>query len=478
MGRHTTFRYQLDPTDEQAAKLARHAGASRFAYNQCLHLHRQARKDHDIDRGVVVPWTGFDFINAFNSWKKTADAGRVFAVAADSTAEITTTGLRWPDEVCQQVFEEAAVDLGKALKTWFDSRRGIRAGKRIGYPRMKRKGRRIESFRLRNKTGRNGRGSILVGDSHPRSVTMPGVGTVRVFDDTRALRRMLVKGRGKVLFATVTHQAGRWWVSLNVAASVLHPDRQHPAHTQGDATGWMGIDRGLSAFAVAATCEGTEVARIDGDAVPRPLTNGLKKLRRLGRNVTRKPRGSSNRRKAAAALGRYHHRIASIRKNFLHAVVNELVKTHDRLAIEDLNIASLLLNHRLARAISDAGWAEFARILAYKQAWRGGQLIVADRWFPSSKTCSDCGEFRSNLGLAERTHVCNGCGLSIDRDLNAAINLAAWAEKHYVALAGDRQAVGPETNAHRQDRAGRHPYDGETGLEDVGTGHQTAHRPD
>jgi putative transposase len=474
VGRYTTFRYRLDPTDEQAAKLARHAGASRFAYNQCLHLHRQARQDHGIDPAVVVPWTGFDFINAFNSWKKTADAGRVFVVAADSTAEIRTTGLRWRDEVCQQVFEEAAVDLGKALKAWHDSRRGVRGGKRIGYPRMKRKGRRVESFRLRNKTGKNSRAAILAGDGHPRSVTMPGVGTVRVFDDTRTLRRMLAKGRGKVLFATVTQRAGRWWVSLNVEASSLHPARRHSARTDGDTTGWVGIDRGLSAFAVAATCDGTEVARIDADTVPRPLASGVKKLRRLGRNVTRKPRGSSNRRKAAAKLGRHHHRIASIRKNFLHAAVNELVKTHDRLAIEDLNVASLLRNHRLARAISDAGWAEFARILAYKQTWRGGQLVTADRWFPSSKTCSCCGEVRTNLGLAERTYVCGGCGLFIDRDLNAAINLAAWAEKHYVALAGDRQAVGPETNAHRQDRAGRHPDDGETGLEDVGTGHQAA----
>jgi len=194
----------------------------------------------------------------------------------------------------------------------------------------------------------------------------------------------------------------------------------------------------------------------------------MRRQRRLARAVTRKPRGSKNRRKAAARLGRHHARVRCIRQHFLHQVTNKLVKTHDQLVIEDLNVAGMLSNHRLARAISDAGWSEFARILTYKQGWRKGQIAVADRWFASSKTCSGCGTLRGKLGLGERTYRCDACGLALDRDLNAAVNLATWAEKHH-AQVRDPQAGGPVINAHRQERSGRHPGDGETGLDDVGT---------
>jgi putative transposase len=465
MTRHTTFRYCLDPTVGQQTMLARHAGAARFAFNQCLRLHLRARRDRRSDSSVVVPWTGFDFINVFNAWKKSEAAGRIIIVDGAGDAEVEVTGLPWRSSVRQQVFEEAAVDLGKALKAWTDSRQGDRAGRPAGHPRFKMKGRGVESFRLRNKQHDNGRPAIRVGEGHPRSVTLPGIGVVRVHDDTRRLRRLIGTGRGKVLFATVTRRTGRWWVSLNVEAADLHPAQRHSLRDRDDSGGWVGVDRGLSALVVAATSDGREVARIT-DA-PRALAAGLRRQRRLARAVTRKPMRSKNRRRAAARLGRHHHRTANIRKHFLHQVTNELVKTHDRLVIEDLNVTGMLRNHRLARAISDAGWTEFARLLTYKHDWRRGELLVADRWFPSSKTCSACGTVRAALGLHERTYRCIECGVMIDRDLNAAINLATWAEKH--ARVRNPQAGGPVTNAHRQERSGRHPCDGETGLDDVGT---------
>jgi len=319
---------------------------------------------------------------------------------------------------------------------------------------------------LRNKHPKNRRPAIRVGDTHPRSVTLPGIGRLRVHDDTRRLRRLLAKGRAKVLFATVTRRAGRWWVTLNLEAADLDPHQQHTPRGEADPGGWVGVDRGLSAFLVAATSDGDEVARIADP--PKALAAGMRRQRRLARAVTRKPRGSKNRRKAAARLGRHHARVRNIRQHFLHQVTNELVKTHDRLVIEDLNVAGMLSNHRLARAISDAGWAEFARILTYKQGWRSGHVAVADRWFASSKTCSGCGTIRGELVLSERTYLCNACGLTLDRDLNAAVNLATWAEKNHVRVR-DPQAGGPVTNAHRQERSGRHPGDGETDLDDVGT---------
>ena len=281
------------------------------------------------------------------------------------------TGLPWRAELCQQVFEEAAVDCGRALTAWSDSRSGKRNGKRVGFPRFKKKTGVVASFRLRNKHPKGRPPAIRVGDNNrPRSVTLPGIGAVAVHDDTRRLRRMLAKDRATICFATITHHAGRWWVSLNVEASDLHPAHHHTPRVAGDYGGWVGVDRGLSAFLVAATADGTEVARIT-DA-PKALAAGMARQRRLAKSLSRKQKGSHYRRDAASKLGRHHHHVANVRRHFLHQVSGELVKTHDRLVIEDLNVSGMLANHRLARAISDAGWAEFARILGYKQAWRGG----------------------------------------------------------------------------------------------------------
>jgi putative transposase len=241
---------------------ARHAGASRFAFNQCLGLVKTALTERRTDPDIDVPWTGFDLINAFNTWKKTEDAGRVFIVDTDGVAETVVTGLAWRTEVCQQVFEEAAVDLGKGLKSWSDSRSGKRKGKKVGFPRFKKKTGAVPSFRLRNKHPRGKPPAIRFGDDgRPRSVTLPGIGQIGVHDDTRRLRRMLAKGRAKICFATITHHGRRWWVSLNIEAADLHPAHQHRARHPADG-GWVGVDRGLSAFLVAATADGGEVARI------------------------------------------------------------------------------------------------------------------------------------------------------------------------------------------------------------------------
>ena len=154
------------------------------------------------------------------------------------------------------------------------------------------------------------------------------------------------------------------------------------------------------------------------------------KQRRLAKSLSRTRKGSRNRRDAAAKLGQHHHHVANVRRHFLHQVCKPLVKTHDRLVLEDLNVSGMLANHHLARAISDAGWAEFARILAYKHTWRGGQLVVADRWYPSSKLCGQCGTVRSDLTLADRVFTCD-CGHTADRDTNAATNLARWGHDHH-----------------------------------------------
>jgi putative transposase len=419
-----------------------------------------------------VPWTGFDLINAFNAWKKTEDAGRLVAVDSTGEARVVVTGLPWRTEIYQQVFEEAAVDCGRALAAWSDSRCGNRKGQRVGFPKLKKKAATALSFRLRNKHPRGRPSAIRVGvNDCARSIALPGIGQIAVHDDTRRLRRMLSKGRAKILFATIVYRAGRWWVSLNVEAAELHPAHQHLARDPEDNDGWVGIDRGLSAFAVVANAAGEEVARIT--ASPEPLAVGMDRQRRLAKSLSRKQKGSRNRRDAAAKLGRHHNHVANVRRHFLHQVSNELVKTHDRLVVEGLNVSGMLRNRRLARCVSDAGWAEFARQLSYKQAWRGGELVVSDRWFPSSKLCAACGTIRRDLTLADRTFNC-ACGHSADRDRNAAINLARWGQQHHLDPRTPKQR-GRATNARRRDGADRHRVSaGETSPAEAGTDVQRA----
>jgi putative transposase len=452
MARHTTFRFCLDPTVEQSVALARHAGAARFAFNQCLRLHLDARaaggrQDFGADdgsrgggrdascretRGDVretvdrVPWSRFGLINAFNSWKRSEAAGRHFLVTGDGVTEVEVTGLPWRDEVSSQVFEEAAVDLGRGLAAWAKCRSGELKGRHVGHPRFKKKSGATGAFRMRNKTTA-GRASIRIGQDRPRSVTLPRIGSIRVREDTRRLRRMIATGRARILQATITRGARRWWVSVTVEAADPHPALQHPPRPTDDTSGWVGVDRGLLALAVASTRDGTETLRVDA---PKTLTTGLRRQRRLARAMSRKKRGSKGRREAAARLAEHHARVRDTRQHFLHGVSNQLVKTHDRLVLEDLNITGIMSNRRLARAVGDAAWGELARQITYKQHWRNGQVVVADRWFASSKTCSSCGNRKDELRLADRTYTCDHCGLVLDRDLNAAANLAAWAEDH------------------------------------------------
>ena len=522
MPRHTSFRFCLDPSVEQDRVLSRNVGAARFAFNQALRLHKDAYiasrrgqppavgagsggdqpKNGGVPAVVRVPWTGFDLINAFNAWKRSEAAGRRFLVDARGQARVEVTGLVWRDQVLAQVFEEAAVDLGRGLKAATDSRTGSRKGPEVRFPRLKRKSATGGSFRLRNKTSK-GRSSIRVGDGvRVRSVTLPKIGTLRVRENTRRLRRMITKNRARILHATVSRGANRWWISITVEAADLHLAVRHtpqPAEqpTRLDETtddpehggqGWVGVDRGLHALVVAGSSDGVEVLRADNQ---RALRRGLPRLRRLSRAVSRKKRGSKNRKKAVARLGRQHARIRNRRRHYLHQVSNQLVKTHALLVLEDLNITGMRSNRKLSRAISDAAWGELARQVTYKQAWRGGQVVVADRWFPSSKTCSTCGNLRKDLTLKDRMFECGSCGLVMDRDLNAAVNLAAWAENHTPTTpagdtavdgggrgsvrVGDRQAAGPVNNAYRQDTPTRHTPSGcgGQGLDDVGTS-QTA----
>jgi putative transposase len=480
--RHTTFRFALAPTPEQERMLGRHAGAARFAYHECLRLVVDALSAKRADANAKLPWSKFDLIGAFNVWKRSEAAGRVFVAAPGGVITRRVTGLAWRHEICAQVFEEAAVDLSRALAAYGQAKNGKWEGRKVGFPRYKRKGRCRDRFRLRNKAGKNGSALIRVGEGHPRSVTLPRIGTIRVHDDTRRLRRLLrpiaqsdrgtgtvvMAPRARVLFATCSRHGSRWYVSLNIEAPDFHPERRHSTRHADDHGGFVGVDRGLAAFAVAATASRIEVGRF---AAPKPLQHSFAGLRRTCRAASRSQPRSSNHAKMVRRLSRRHARIANIRKQYLHEVSNQLVKTYDRLCVEDLAVANLLGNRHLARAISDAAWAEFARQLGYKASWFGSRLITCDRWFPSTKTCSRCGTVRPQLRLSERVFFCHNCGLLVDRDCNAAANLAAWAEAFSMAAAQspDRQAGGRVTNASGGKRVGCRRGDSQTNPNEGGT---------
>ena len=412
MTRQTTFSFTLDPTPEQAAALTRHVGAARFAFNQCLRLVLSALEAKKAPTEGRVPWSGFDLINTFNSWKRSPEAG---------ITDEGKPGLVWRDDVCQQVFEEAAVDLGRALEAFSAWRQGKRRGKRPNMPRFKKKQTARRSFRLRNK-GTGTKSAIRLGEEAARSVRLPKLGVIAVRECTRKLRQMLNKGRAKIWFATVSQRTGgHWRVTLNVEAADFHAGQRHGPNQHARL---VGIDRGLSTFAVLADRQGQELERIES---PRPLRKALPQLRRRNRALSRKQKGSRNRYRARVRLSRLHQRIADVRKDFVHRTSTRLVKTHGHLVIEKL-CTSGLIRSRLSRAIADSAWSLFATLLGYKASWYRAVLTVADRFYPSTRRCSACGVTGAELRLSERNFRCSSCGHAADRDTNAAACLAQYPE--------------------------------------------------
>jgi putative transposase len=264
-------------------------------------------------------------------------------------------------------------------------------------------------------------------------VRLPKLGELRVRESTRRLRRLLrprpgSEPRAKVLFATVSCPGERWHVRINVEATAFHPTRQHaPEAQEGPA---LGIDLGLSAFAVGATGNGVEHLRA---SAPKPLATGLRGLRRASRRVSRRQRGSRRRERARRRLARLHTRITNIRQHFLHTLSSHVVKTHAHLALEDLHVAGMLKNHHLSRSIADAAWGRFATQVTYKAAWYNSRVVLTDPYFPSSKRCHGCGHVISELPLSERVFVCPACAICCDRDTNAAANCAQHADLQAVA---------------------------------------------
>jgi putative transposase len=311
------------------------------------------------------------------------------------------TQFPWMYEVSKCAPQEALRDLQRAFQSFY---RGRKKGKRVGFPRFKRKGVR-DSFRL---TG--------IIRFERRKIQLPRIGKIRIKDKRSRYHN------GRILSATVRRRADRWFVSVTVEEEL--PD---PVPNRGAA---VGVDLGVKALATLS--DGIVLAN------PRVLGRRLRKLRQLSKSLSRKKKGSKNREKARIRLARMYLRVFNIRQDTLHKTTTYLVKSHSRIVIEDLCVSGMMKNRNLARTIGDVGFYEFRRQLEYKCQWYGAQLVVAPQTFPSSKICSRCGHRKTELSLSEREYDCGQCGLRIDRDLNAALNLVA------VSLPETENACGEE----------------------------------
>jgi putative transposase len=325
----------------------------------------------------------------------------------------------WWAENSKCAYQEAFRDLDRALRDFVKSKKGARKGKRLGFPKLKKRGKCKDSFRF----------STGVMRCAEATVTLPRLGTIRTHESTRKLARRLEAGTARILSVTVSRTAQRWFVSLTVEAERDVPGR----HARPGSA--IGVDLGVKVLLTGADDRGNVIS-IPG---PKPLGAELRKLRRASGAHSRKRPGSANRRKSSARLARIHARAASIRADALHKATSDLGRRYETVAAEDLNVAGMTRNRRLARAIADQGFGQARRMLGYKTAWNGGRLITAGRWYPSSKTCSACGWRKPSLTLAERTFTCDACGLIMDRDVNAArnlLNLAASGVERINACGG------------------------------------------
>jgi putative transposase len=377
------YRFALKPSPAQERALRSHAGAARFAWNwglaRCQERYAAEQKWY----------SAVDLHKMWNAQKKTDPA------------------LGWWAENSKCAYQEAFRDLDRALKDFVKSKKGRRKGRRLGFPKVKKRGRCKDSFRFST-------GAIGCAGS---TVTLPRLGLIRTYESTRKLASRVESGTARIVSATVSRTAQRWFVSFTVEADRAIPQRHARPRSA------IGIDLGVRTL-LTGVDDQDRVVEVQG---PKALRSSLRKLRHASRAHSRKQQGSANRRRSAARLARIHARVADIRADALHKATTSLATRYQTVVAEDLNVTGMLANRTLARAVADQGFAAARRMLGYKTAWTGGRLVLADRWYPSSKTCSACGWRKPSLTLTDRTFTCQACALVIDRDQNAARNLLALA---------------------------------------------------
>jgi putative transposase len=365
----------LDPNNVQATYFARAAGTARFAYNWALAEWQRQYEACKADASLPKP-SQMALRRQLNS--------------------IKDEQFPWMRGVTKNAPQMAIMQLGAAFKNFF-------AG-RAQFPKFRKKGLHDRFSLTNDQFGVDG-----------SRIRIPNLGWVRM--------RETLRFNGKIMSATVSRVADRWFVSITVDA----PDSLPLPHAENQ--GAVGVDLGVSALATLSTGE-----VIAGPKAHKAL---LCRLQRLSRGLSRKVKGSENRKKAKVKLSRLHARIGNVRSDGLHQLTTDLTRRFHTIGIEDLNVRGMVKNRHLSRAVSDMGFFEFRRQLDYKAAQRGGMIVVADRWYPSSKTCSCCGHKLETLPLSVREWTCPECGSVHDRDVNAAMNLRNLAVSSTVSACGE-----------------------------------------
>jgi putative transposase len=397
-------RIKLNATPEQCLFFGRASGASRFTWNWALHQCNETR--HATGKNPKMS----DLKKRFNAIKETE-----FPWLYDS-----------PKDANQQPF----TFLQRAWSRFWD---GVREGRLPVWDTAQKKALLAEgrkrselSFAPTFKKKKDGASFYVSNDKfsinrEQRTVTLPKVGTVFLTE--------LPRFRGKIMSGTVSRDGNDWYLSIQIEVR----DRDYFRFRTGDDT--IGIDLGVKDTAVLSNGE-----KLTG---PKPFRRACRRLAILQRRVSRKqavvldslglngkaiPKGtrltkSNNQKRAEQRVNTVHSRVKHIRQDFQHKFTTRIIRENQAVVIEDLNVAGMMGNHKLARSIADIGMGEIRRQLTYKAARYGTTLHIADRWYPSSKTCSDCGWKKVDVTLRDRTWVCEDCGVRHDRDVNAALNL-------------------------------------------------------
>ena len=367
----------LDPSPVQGSLLRSHAGGARFAYNVGLAHVKEA-----IDAGEKPGWS---FYTLRKWWNANKDE---LAVGGD--------GETWWQENSKESYSYGLESLAKGLSNWSKSRKGDRKGRKVGFPKFKSKDRATPRFAYTA-----GCFGLVKGD--PKALKLPRIGRVHCMEDVA--KRV---GDGRVLRMTISQYAGRWYASLTV-------ERDDKPVMKPPKGGAVGVDLGVKTLATLS--DGTVIEN------PRYLKKSEGKLKRAQQALSRKVKGSNRRAKAREKVANLHAHVANQRLDAMHKLTTRLSRKYSDISIEDLHVSGMVKNRHLAKSVSDAAFGEFRRQLEYKTARTGARLHVVDRWYRSSKTCSGCGRVKAKLSLSERTYRCDSCGLVLDRDLNAAINI-------------------------------------------------------
>ena len=412
----SSVRLRLKPTNAQAAVFLRASGARRFAFNWAL---AQIKANQD-------QWAA----------EATYDIPKGDRTRPSSYFDLTS---RW------DATKNAVAPWHREQSIW-TFRYGIHAAV-SAHSRFLKGQSRFPKFKAR----RRDRTRFTVSGAYglhlqPGRIRVPKYGWVALAAPCRAqakLRRLLARGRARILNVTLSRDAGGAWYAAVCFERTMTAD---PASYNRPAGPVVGVDVGVKTAAVVATSDRALVETMEAS---RALRDALSHIKHLQRALCRAQKGSANRAKARLRLGRAHARVGAVRTSRLHQFTTKLAKSHGVVVVENIATANLMRNHHLAQAIGDQGWGELARQLGYKTVRAGGALLPASRFFPSSKMCSACGAVKPKLPLAVRTYRCDVCALVIDRDINAAANLAAWGERKLgitpfsESQDGDRHPGGP-----------------------------------